>query len=150
MLKDMALIAVECLKNPRRRSIWAPAIGKYVCPVTKEGQQALGQEIKDSFAGYAHLPTVDPQFKLVFLTAAGGTILFVTLCVVLTLFAGRDPPSLLEKVVSGLFDLAKIGFGAAVGLLGGKELGAQRTSQSDRAPSQQDQAGQAQASDPKK
>jgi len=59
---------------------------------------------------------------LVFLTAAIGTLFFVVLCLVLTLIAGKEPPPLFEKVILGFFDLAKIGFGAVVGLLGGKKL----------------------------
>jgi hypothetical protein len=59
---------------------------------------------------------------LVFLTAAGGTLLFVIICVTTTIIAGESPPPLLEKTVTSLFDLAKIGFGAIVGLLGGQAL----------------------------
>ena len=68
----------------------------------------------------ARHPPISPQFKLVFLTAAGGTLLFALLCVVLTFAAGKEPPQLFEKVILSLFDLVKIGFGAVVGLLGGK------------------------------
>jgi hypothetical protein len=122
MLKEMALIAAECVKNPRRRSVWVPALGKYVCPDSEEGRRALALEIKASFAEEGRHPPIDKQFKLVFLTAASGTLLFIVLCLVLTLLAGKEPPPLFEKVIMGFFDLAKIGFGAVVGLLGGKQL----------------------------
>jgi hypothetical protein len=65
---------------------------------------------------------INPQFKLVFLTAVIGTLLFIVLCLVLSLLAGKQPPPLFEKVIMGFFDLAKIGFGAVAGLLGGKKL----------------------------
>ena len=57
-----------------------------------------------------------------FLTAAGGTLLFAVLCIILTFAIGKEPKPLFEKVVMGMFDLVKIGFGALVGLLGGKTL----------------------------
>jgi hypothetical protein len=105
MLKEMALIAIECLKNPRRKSIWVRHLAKYVCPDSEEGRKALALEIKASLTetekppsidppseGGKHL-SIDPPFKLVFLTAAGGTLLFIVLCLVLTLLAGKEPPS---------------------------------------------------------
>lgn len=97
MLKEMALIAVECVKNPRRRSIWVPALGKYMCPDSEEGRQALALEIKTSLAEEEKHPPIDPQFKLVFLTAASGTLVFIVLCLVVTLLAGKEPPPLFER-----------------------------------------------------
>lgn len=84
-----------------------------------EGREAL--TITTPAVAAAH-PPISPQFKLVFVTAAAGTLLFVVLCLVLSLVAGREPPPLFEKLIMGFFDLAKIGFGAIVGLLGGKRL----------------------------
>jgi hypothetical protein len=77
----------------------------------------------------ARRPPLDPQFKLVFLTAAIGTFFFIALCVVLTLASGREPHPPLEKLVTGILDMAKIGFGAVVGLLGGKSLRRRRRHQ---------------------
>jgi hypothetical protein len=126
-VKDMATTAAECLRHPRGPSIWVPELSKYVCPISPDSQEDLAaldralsaQERRGSIAAE---PTIGSQFKLVFLTAAGGTLLFVLICVVLTLVAGKEPPPLLVKVVESLFDLAKIGFGAVVGLLGAKHL----------------------------
>ncbi len=116
MLKDMGIIAAECIKHPDRRAVWSQELEKYVCPDTDEGQTVtLDRESR------AH-PPLSPQFKLVFGTAAGGTLLFVLLCIVLTLASGKEPPSLMTELIRGLFSLAQIGFGAIVGLLGGKRL----------------------------
>ena len=117
MLKDMAVIATECIRNPDRRAIWSPELRKYVCPDTEEGQGVRLDPASRSN------PPINPQFKLVFVTAAGGTLLFISLCIVLTLAAGASPPDLMTEVIRGLFSLTQIGFGAVIGLLGGKRLG---------------------------
>jgi hypothetical protein len=65
---------------------------------------------------------INPTFKLVFLTSAGGTILFTIICVALHIWTDGNPPELLAKLIDGLFSMAKIGFGAVVGLLGAKSL----------------------------
>jgi hypothetical protein len=126
MIKEMSNIAAECLKNPRRKSVWSPRQHKYICP---EGHR------KPSVAAPDDLPLQDtpthpplaPQFKLVFVTAASGTLLFVLLCFGCSMVAGREPHPLLEKLIMGFFDLAKIGFGAIVGLLGGRTLMGERS-----------------------
>ena len=118
MVSEMAHIAAGCL-YPSRKSIWAGRLGKYVCTNTPEGMQALAEQ---SISVQAAHPPISPQFKLVFLTASGGTVLFLVLCMGLSLWAGKEPPPLFEKVILGFFDMAKIGFGAVVGLLGGKKL----------------------------
>ncbi len=116
MIRDMIDIAGECIQHPRRRGVWSPEVERYVCPETKEGQQvSLDYQA-------VHHPPLNSQFKLVFFAAAAGTVLFTLLCIVLTLLSGDQLPGLLEKVVMGLFDLAKIGFGAIVGMLGAKRL----------------------------
>ena len=116
MLRDMAIIAAECIKHPDRQAVWSQDLGKYVCPDSDEGRA-----VTLDYESRTH-PPLSFQFKLVFGAAAGGTLLFVLLCVVLTLAAGREPPSLMTELVRGLFSLAQIGFGAIVGLLGGKRL----------------------------
>jgi hypothetical protein len=116
MIRDILDIAGECINHPQRRAVWSPEVGRYMCPDTAEGQR-----VALNYQAVQH-PPIDPQFKLVFLAAVAGTVLFTVLCILLTLLAGEQLPSLLEKIVMGLFDLAKIGFGAIVGLLGGKRL----------------------------
>jgi hypothetical protein len=101
MIREMANIAIECVKVPRRKPVRCHE------PMS---QATIRQEI------------ITRQFRLVFLTAAGGTFLFVLLCLVCSLIAGKEPPPLVDKVIMGFFDLAKIGFGTIVGLLGGKTL----------------------------
>lgn len=116
MIRDMLEIAAECVHHPQRRAVWSPEANRYVCPDTDEGKA-----VSLNYQAVRH-PPLDPQFKLVFFAAATGTVLFTVLCILLTVLAGEQLPSLLEKIVMGLFDLAKIGFGAIVGLLGAKRL----------------------------
>ena len=116
VVDDMLKIAAECVRHPKRHAVWSPERHQYVCPETEEGQR-----VSLDAQSRAH-PPLNSQFKLVFVTASAGTLLFVVLCIVLTLVAGKEPPPLFEKVVMSIFDMAKIGFGAIVGLLGAKRL----------------------------
>ena len=127
MISEMISIASDCLKQPTRRSVWSPQLGRYVCPDSADGKNAFlavqSVPLSDKMRREAvKHPPINPQFKLVFLTAAGGTFLFAILCVTLTFLIGKEPHPLFEKVVIGMFDLVKIGFGAVVGLLGGKQM----------------------------
>lgn len=61
---------------------------------------------------------VDPTFKLVFLSAVGLTVLAGTAWLVAALFA--QPSDAARLLANGYETLTKIGFGAVVGLLGGK------------------------------
>jgi len=124
MIKDMAVIAGECIKNPKRDSLWVPGHG-YVCP---ESEEAKRQAVLEAAAhpipakeAKKH-PPLSPQFKLVFLTAAFGTFFFLILCLIMAYFTNHESQPLLVRLIEGLFDLVKIGFGAVVGLLGGKRL----------------------------
>jgi len=81
-----------------------------VCPDSDDGKRAIEN------AKPLRAPSgsgVNPQFKLVFLTATGGTLFFVLLCLAITIIAGRDPPPFWEKLAMSFFDLGKIGFGAS-------------------------------------
>jgi len=122
MLMEVATIAIECIRNPGRRAVWSPQLKKYVCPDTDEGKSVPTDNKSTQY------PPLSPEFTLVFATAAGGTFLFIVLCVVLTLASGRNP-GLMEEVIRGLFSLAQIGFGAVVGLLGGRRLQSSRRDQ---------------------
>jgi hypothetical protein len=121
--KDLAQMAVECGRKPGRESIWLRELGKYVCPDSEEEKGALLQSDRPPILHEERQhPALGPQFKLVFLTSVTLTVLFLALCVVLTLASGKEPPPLYEKLVMGLFDLVKIGAGTFLGLLAGKRL----------------------------
>ncbi|SRR6266436_1586163 len=119
MLREMMGVATECLNRPGTVSVWSNELGKYVCVEDLRYKEMVAKQQTEPPGD--HLP-INPAFKLVFLAAAGGTLLFVLICVAVTIIAGRDMPPLLEKLVTGMFDLAKIGFGAVVGLLGSRSL----------------------------
>jgi hypothetical protein len=116
MLRDMAAIAAECVKRPRRTAIWSPKLRRYVCPTVDK------IPVSELDPSAVSRPPISPMFKLVFVTAAAGTVLFIALCVTLTLLAGEEPPTLWTELIRGMFSLAQIGFGAIVGMLGGKRL----------------------------
>ena len=120
MFSEVANIAAECLRRPRTTSIWSPQLEKYVCENTEEGRVAAS--VENRARTRAEYPPINRTFKFVFLSSFAGTLLFVALCVILSLAAGREPPPLFEKMILATFDLAQIGFGAIVGLLGGKFL----------------------------
>lgn len=120
--RDLAQMAAECVRTPGQASIWSPELGEYVCPASEKGRVLLQSDRPPVLHEEPQHPTIGPQFKLVFLTSVTLTFLFLILCVVLTLVAGKEPPPLYEKVVMGLFDLVKIGAGKFLGLLGGKRL----------------------------
>jgi hypothetical protein len=113
-------VAAECFKHPSYKSFWSPRRKRFVCPEAEKSERFdVSDELDDKGSNKS---PINAQFKLVFITSALGTLLFIVLCVVLTLAAGREPPTLLQEIIRGLFDLAKIGFGAIVGLLGGQVL----------------------------
>jgi len=119
MIKGMASIAAECIKMPGRTSVWSKRSRKYVCAKDPEYEEAVAEHTPDIAASH---PPINPAFKLVFLTATGGTILFIAICVAVHAATGGTMPTATQKLVDGLFSLAQIGFGAIVGLLGGQAL----------------------------
>jgi hypothetical protein len=61
---------------------------------------------------------VDPTFKLIFVSAVGLTVLAFVVWVLAAFFAQRTDAAL--SLMNGCETLTKIGFGAVMGLLGGK------------------------------
>jgi hypothetical protein len=119
MIKEMAAVVKQCVNAPSRLSIWSERLGKYVCADDAEFPIALIDLANGKNTDH---PPINSTFKLVFLTAAGGTLLFTAICVTLHLVKGNEMPDAMAKMVSAMFDMAKIGFGAMVGLLGGQTM----------------------------
>jgi hypothetical protein len=119
MIKQMAQVAVETLRQPNRHSVWHAGAQKYVCPKDPEYREALQQQ--SPAVASAH-PPINPTFKLVFLTAAGGTVLFTVICVGTHIWIGNE--EMLERTVTAMLDMAKVGFGAVAGMLGGHTINA--------------------------
>ncbi len=67
--------------------------------------------------GEVRLP---PHFTMVFYTTAGLTVLCLAISGVLAVAGGETHAA--REVVSGCLTMAKIGFGAIVGLIGGRAL----------------------------
>jgi hypothetical protein len=112
MIKAMTEVASECLRNPKRDSYWSAAEKRYICPESAQ--------VEPHNTAPPTRPPLQENFKLVFLAAFGGTILFTLICVGCHLATGGEPPAGLQRLIDGLLDMAKIGFGAVVGLLGAK------------------------------
>src|SRR5689334_11791003 len=92
LFKDIAAVAAECVRTPGHVSIWDKDLGRYVCAKDPRFQGALQKQSRSSPA------PIDPTFKLVFITATAGTLLFVVICVATTIAAGRDMPPAWEKL----------------------------------------------------
>jgi len=113
----MAAAAVECARTPGRFSVWSERLGKYVCSADPGFDEAMAER------SAARAP-IGSAFKLVFLTAAGGTLLFTAICVGTSLYVGKDMASYtgLPETIKVLITMAQIGFGTVAGLLGGQTL----------------------------
>jgi hypothetical protein len=119
----MARVATECVKRPYLPGVWCPENNKYVRKVEQTDAADHGSEAVRPPQDQARTPPpLGTQFKLVFVSAFGGTMFFILLCVLVTLVTGGQPTPLEEELVRGLWDLAKIGFGSVVGILGSKTL----------------------------
>ncbi len=116
----IANVATECIRRPGQPSLWLESEGRYVCP--DEAEAYARAQKTHARAETPPRPRLDPRFKLVFLTAMGGTILFTLICVVLHLAKTGKPPEEGKELIEGMLTMAKVGFGAIVGLLGGKAL----------------------------
>ena len=116
----MAVVAAESVRQPTKNSVWHPGRKKYLCPGDPGYEEAVAAESLEIARTH---PRINPVFKLVFLTAAIGTLLFTLICVGTHIAIGSDPMSApLERTVTALLDMAKIGFGAVVGMLGAHTL----------------------------
>jgi len=125
MIGAMKDVAVECFKRPGRSAVWVPQRGQYLCPDSEEfaaAQREQSLATGSDTGTAARRPTLDRKFKLIFVTASVGTLLFTMLCVSLHLITDGAPPPAMGKLIDGRFDLVKIGFGAVVGLLGGQAM----------------------------
>jgi hypothetical protein len=111
MVKTMLDIAAACIKEPGRTSVWSKSANKYVCSKDPEYNQAVAEHSPD--VSVAH-PPINQAFKLVFLTAAAGTVLFIVICVGVHIITGGEMPTATQKLVDGLIGMAQIGFGAIV------------------------------------
>jgi hypothetical protein len=105
VLSTMGKAAVQCLKNPGRPSFWVEAEGRYICP--DENEVGRIEHTTALSAG-----RLDPRFKLVFLTAASGTLLFTLICVAINLTTNGDLPPARKELTESILTMAKIGFGA--------------------------------------
>lgn len=118
-LERMGKVAAECFRNPTRPSFWVEGEGRYVCPdgtvLYREASEVSQKQLSD--AG-----RLDPKFKLVFWTVAIGTVFFTLLCVLIHLITNGELPSGRKELSDSFLTMAKIGFGAIAGLLGGKSL----------------------------
>jgi len=121
-LGAMGKVAATCAMHPGRPSIWLEAEGRYVCTDEPDKYASAERSYAKSEVSAPSSARLDPKFKLVFLTAAGGTILFTAICVALHLATTGEPPPARKEFIEGMLTMAKIGFGAIVGLLGGKVL----------------------------
>jgi len=120
MLEKMATVAAESLRRPSRSSVWHPGRKRYLCPGDPGYEEAVAAQSVEIARNH---PRIYPAFKLVFLTAAIGTLLFTLICVGVHVAVGSAPMSApLERTVTALLDMAKIGFGAVVGMLGAHTL----------------------------
>ena len=119
MAHEMTDTLAHCIKMPGRTSVWSKAKGKYVCAKDAEYERAVAEHTPAIAAAH---PPINPAFKLVFLTAVGGTLLFIAIRIAILWATGGQMPTAMEKLVDGLFSMAHLGFGAIVGLLGGKTL----------------------------
>ncbi len=120
MLQRMVTVAAESVRKPSVRSVWHPGVKRYLCPDDAGYEEAVAAQSVEIVKSH---PEINPVFKLVFLTAAVGTLLFTVICVGVHVATGdrtMSPP--LERTVTALLDMAKIGFGAVAGMLGAHTL----------------------------
>jgi hypothetical protein len=116
MIGKMAAVAVECTRAPGKKSVWSERLQRFVCEDEAEFNLVRDQPHQ------GHVPAISPKFKLVFLTAAGGTLFFFLVCIGMHIAMGKAMSPPLTQIIDRTFDLVKIGFGAVVGMLGSKAL----------------------------
>jgi hypothetical protein len=75
----------------------------------------------EATAHITHTATLTPAFKLVFLTVLGLTMTALILNVILVVLLS-DPNDQAKSLIDTCSTIAKAGFGAIVGLIGGKAV----------------------------
>lgn len=99
MIKEITNIAAECIKAPRRESVWSDKEGKYACPdslTVVRVNAHLGGPPSQRRQQTVRRPL--RNLKSVFLSAAGGTLLFVLLLSMLAHLLAKNT-LLFEKVI---------------------------------------------------
>ena len=122
MVGHMIEVAKHC-GHPRLMCVWNSGVQAFECLEPAEAAARLAANPSQYLdrAGAPGRPALGPQFKLVFITALVGTLFFLSICIALTVWMGREI-EVVNKVVEGLLTMAQVGFGAIVGLLGAKSL----------------------------
>src|SRR3954471_6823832 len=99
MLAEVATVVKECVEKPGKLSVLSDRKGKYICPDDPEFAAARAKLATGKIAEH---PPINPAFKLVFLTAVGGTVLFVSLCIAIHALTGGVMPTATQKLVDGI------------------------------------------------
>ena len=127
----IADVVAECIKRPGHTSVWSKEKGKFVCRKDPGYERAIQDQTEDVLAEH---PPIDAVLKWALIAAVSGTLFFVSICVLLHLWTGGKPPDAMARLIDGLADMAKIGFGAVVGMLGSEKLRTTRKTKAIHTP----------------
>ena len=133
MITEMVNVAVECVQHPKRASVWAPELGRHICSDSEESKTSLAEEQRIAVSHPARKRVqehsrIDPSVRACACDRCSRHItIHPPLCSTNMVQRGRYAYGSREAG-NGLFDIARIGFDAVVGLLGGKVLQGEHTS----------------------